>query len=836
MNPKILLIFLLFHNVLVNSIDPSTLKLCEGRLCTSDCSNCNICDPNVCKPENNCQCFSQEIPGNLPLEDTPQFFFLTFDDILEKDTLYDISKTLDPLIQDAKIKDGLGCAVRPTFYVQSLGCQFALAPLYEKKYGGEIALHSVTHTTSSKSTDATWKTEIGQSYNDIKDLSSVKNLYGFRAPFLEVNEYYYKYLTENKILYDSSSSYYGASWRKDQTAKEQRNYWPFTLDYGFPDIDYCYSAVSCPTKSFPGIWEITMIGYVNSQGKEYVIMDYDYTTVDSFVADLKSQIQKNYDSNRAPLGLYFHSLYFLNSGETAFDPARFTFLQKMLQMVSETFPKLVFTTPARVINWMKNPKKFSELQANPDFTCVPRVNSWTLDNSCNDGKPVTSCAGSGSYLSYLICGQYCPNKFPDFGVNWDYSGGPSRLAQTTTTTTTTTIKQSSSTQSSATTSTKASTSSTTANPTTTTASTSTTTANPTTSNQPTASSVTSSTANPTTSNKPSSSSATSQIPTTTPTLSSTQPSVTPSSTANPTTSNQPSSSSATSQIPTTTPTSTFTQPSDTTQTSPSSTVNPTTSNDPSTTSVRPEIPTKTSTSTFTQSFTTTKDQPTDTTVTVTPSEEPTNTPITTSTEPFTSTKDHPSSSSVTAEIPTKTPTSTFIQPTTTTWDQPSDSTITTETPIYTPTSPIPQPSITSEIPTKTYYTTEIPIIKPTPTPIPNPGESLLNDLVKFEFVKQKSIKNSFCGSLIVNLEKVRNINSAIFTFAFCEKMGRMDLLYSVYRNQKFQRMEEKNGGIRIIKAVYKDLRIRNMQKAELLSFCISGAPYYHRPVLVRHTV
>ena len=423
MTSKILLTLLLFHYVLVNSIDLSTLKLCEGQLCTPDCSNCNLCDPNVCKPENNCQCYSQEIPGNLPLDDTPQFFFLTFDDILEKDTLYDISKTLDPLIKDATIKDGLGCAVRPTFYVQSLGCQFALAALYEKKYGGEIALHSVTHTTSATTSDATWKVEIGQSYSDIRDLSSVNNIYGFRAPYLEVNEYYYKYLSQNKILYDSSSSYYGASWRKDRPAADQRNYWPFTLDYGFPDIGYCYSAVSCPTKSFPGIWEITMIGYVNSQGKEYVIMDYDYTTIETFVADVKAQVQKNYNSNRAPMGLYFHSLFFLNKDETAFDPNKYTFLQTVLKMLSATFPKLVFTTPARVINWMKNPKKFSELQTSSDFTCVPRVNSWVLENSCNDNKPVSTCSGSGDYLSYLICGAYCPNSFPNYGVNWDYSGG-----------------------------------------------------------------------------------------------------------------------------------------------------------------------------------------------------------------------------------------------------------------------------------------------------------------------------------------------------------------------------------------------------------------------------
>ena len=278
--------------ILALSIKTKAFIFCNGILCDSSaCSNCNLCNENNCKIEDNCKCPSKRIPGNLPLSDTPQFITLSFDDIPEFETLYDITKTVFPLQKNMKIRDSLGCAIRPTVFAQSLTADFALAA-YFQKLGIEVALHTVTHTTGLTTNFETWKAEISTCYNDFLKLSSIKEISGFRAPYLETNDNMYSAMSEIPLLYDSSHTFYGLSWHKNESPEAQMNYWPHTLDFGFPEPGTCYSG-GCPEKAYPGIWEVYMIGYHNKDGNEHVIMDYDYEDINTLIDDLKRDIKKN---------------------------------------------------------------------------------------------------------------------------------------------------------------------------------------------------------------------------------------------------------------------------------------------------------------------------------------------------------------------------------------------------------------------------------------------------------------------------------------------------------------------------------------------------------------
>ena len=139
---------------------------------------------------------------------------------------------------------------------------------YEKI--GTLGIHSVTHTTDLYSPLKKWQNELLTDWADIMELAHVNNIYGSRCPYLECNDGYYQTLKQIGILFDSSSSYYPVQSNPGLSPSVQRNYWPFTLDFGFPnDPQMEYSTGGVITTTYPGIWEVPMTGYqyTTSKGK-----------------------------------------------------------------------------------------------------------------------------------------------------------------------------------------------------------------------------------------------------------------------------------------------------------------------------------------------------------------------------------------------------------------------------------------------------------------------------------------------------------------------------------------------------------------------------------------
>lgn len=85
--------------------------------------------------------------------------------------------------------------------------------------------------------------------------------------------------------------------------------WPYTLDYKIPHE--CVGNNNCPSRSYPGVWEMVM--------NQLEIDDVACVYADQCPANLNSDdifhmfihnFKRHYSSNRAPLGLYFHSNWF----------------------------------------------------------------------------------------------------------------------------------------------------------------------------------------------------------------------------------------------------------------------------------------------------------------------------------------------------------------------------------------------------------------------------------------------------------------------------------------------------------------------------------------------
>lgn len=433
-----LISFIFFSSLLgsfVSSLDYSQTTICPGNmLCTNDCLNCKLCDASTCSLSSNCYCPSKNIPGNIPLADTPLFFSITFDDAVHEFTAYSMLTKLNFWRSNAKLLDKNKCKLRPTMFSQNQFSDFAAISYIDKI--GEVSVHAATHTSSFGTTYRKWRNEYMTVYNDIAELAQVIPK-GCRAPYLEYNDAYFEVLQHFGLQYDSSSVYFARSYNLGDS-KAQKNWWPFTLDHGYPEASIGYTA-GVLTKRVPGMWEVPMIGFHYADGKEYEIMD--YTISPTFLADFKRDFELNYNSNRAPLGLYFHPSYFINQVDYSSDDlAKLQIYADLLEWVM-SHENVLYATPTRIINWIKNPKPFKETILTSDFICPSE--EITPENPCNyklnsfkkfcniKNIPWNKCQDQcpNGEFEFSICGAQCPDILPGIDRVWKYDGGKMRTYQ-----------------------------------------------------------------------------------------------------------------------------------------------------------------------------------------------------------------------------------------------------------------------------------------------------------------------------------------------------------------------------------------------------------------------
>ncbi|ODM81336.1 hypothetical protein Ocin01_20172 [Orchesella cincta] len=103
----------------------------------------------------------------------------------------------------------------------------------------------------------------------------------------------------------------------------QTTSWPYTRTRIFHDC-----MIPCPTKSYPGVWEVPMVMWQDLKGVYQM---------------LAKNFERHYTTNRAPFGLYYHAAWFTQPHHKEGFEA---FLDTLVQMN---------VTNWQALHWIRNP-------------------------------------------------------------------------------------------------------------------------------------------------------------------------------------------------------------------------------------------------------------------------------------------------------------------------------------------------------------------------------------------------------------------------------------------------------------------------------------------------
>lgn len=300
------------------------------------------CSPDTCKLPD-CRCVGTDIPGGIPMEDTPMMIMLTFDDSVNVANFDYYTQLFD-----GKFRNPNGCPIKGTFFVSGDATQYHFVEkLYQR--GQEIASHSLSH----RSPTTFWAHAGYDGYvNEIegmrKKLSKKSKIphdaiKGMRVPFLQVGgDDQYQMLEDYGFKYDTSMV----------TGNLYRNsnppVWPFTLDYP-PNSRTC-SLTPCPTKSYPGLWEVPLIRWYGSNRLACAMPDGCTIApgVKGTMAFLEDNFKRHYENNKSPLGIFLHASWFRRK------EGNLEGLMKFLKKMTEKKDVWVISV-SQVLDWIQNP-------------------------------------------------------------------------------------------------------------------------------------------------------------------------------------------------------------------------------------------------------------------------------------------------------------------------------------------------------------------------------------------------------------------------------------------------------------------------------------------------
>merc|ERR1712106_92712 len=378
----------------------------------SDPNRAPPCDTSICKlPDCFCSEDGTQVPGKLcevgpagsQCDNVPQMITVTFDDAINNNNI-DLYRE----IFNQQRKNPNGCDIKASFFVSHKYTNYS--SVQEMHYlGHEIAAHSITHNDDEQFwTQATvddWAKEMAGSRLIIDKFANItdNSVVGLRAPYLRVGgNNQFTMMEEQAFLYDSSIT----------APLSDIPQWPYTLYYRMPHA--CHGHIqTCPTRSF-AVWEMVMNELDRREDPEIeeplpgcAMVDSCFSskpTADQVYKFLVNNFDRHYNTNRAPLGLFFHSAFLKNDPEV---------LDAFLFWMDEVIAKyndVYFVTMTQVIQWMQDARNVNEM-----------VNYEPWKDKCVvKGKPF--CYGGnncelntqdlpGETLRLPTC-MACPNNYP----------------------------------------------------------------------------------------------------------------------------------------------------------------------------------------------------------------------------------------------------------------------------------------------------------------------------------------------------------------------------------------------------------------------------------------
>ncbi|KAG0700094.1 MAM and LDL-receptor class A domain-containing protein 1 [Chionoecetes opilio] len=393
---------------------PSEL-FCDGEVDCEDQSDEGWCDadhdPNAALrcDYTNCtlpDCFCSRdgtlTPANMEPSQVPQMITLTFDDAVN----YENWNLYNQLFTETRTNPN-GCPIHGTFYISHEYNNYQYAQQLWND-GHEIAVHSITHKGpeyfwTNNATIEDWFDEFVGQANILNRFGGVRmeDLWGVRVPYLRVGwNRQFIMMREFGFVYDSSMA----------APFSNPPLWPYTLDYKMPHK--CMgTAQKCPSRSFPGIWEIVLN---QLQAGEYycAMMDQCPPTLDEedVYQMLMHNFQRHYDTNRAPLGLYFHTIWFKTKHNMKG-------IKRFLDEVRK-LPDVWIVNNQEVIKWMREPTPNSQLAGFEPWKCQQKI--APEDKACSIPQ---TCKLKNRMIRgdrYLHTCFECPDVYPwlknEFGL------------------------------------------------------------------------------------------------------------------------------------------------------------------------------------------------------------------------------------------------------------------------------------------------------------------------------------------------------------------------------------------------------------------------------------
>lgn len=345
---------------------------------------------------------STQPPGNLSVENMPQFVMLTFDDAVNDQNMGLYRELLDP---GRRRNRATGCNIAATFFVSAGYTDYSFVHELHS-VGSEIALHSITHRDNR----TYWRTLDVEGWEDefvgvrrlLRDYALIpeEDMVGARAPFIEIGGGdSHVMMQKNGILFDSSIS---VSYRQGPS---KLPIYPYTLDYG---LQTECEIKSCPGGVYKGLWTVPL-------NRFYRTAPYDDgshvhsscpladgccpnpITADDMFDYLRTNFESYYHHNRAPFPLFIHENWL-------WIPER---RQGYLAFVDWLLTKddVFLVTVAEVVQFMRNPKPLGEYAQSKcskasEFSRCPEIHT---------------CGYAGALIKenrYLIGCKPCPKTHP----------------------------------------------------------------------------------------------------------------------------------------------------------------------------------------------------------------------------------------------------------------------------------------------------------------------------------------------------------------------------------------------------------------------------------------
>jgi len=342
-----------------------------------------ICQEDTCQLPD-CRCGGSKIPANLTKEKIPQMVILTFDD-----SVNDLNQRLYQNIFHPIRRNPNGCPISATFYVSHEWTDYGhVQNMYSD--GHEIASHSISHSFGEQFSKKKWLKEMAGQREILAAYGGVhlEDIRGMRAPFLAIGgNPMFSMLHEANFTYDSSMPIY----------ENKPPAFPYTLDHR---IFHDCMIPPCPTKAFPGLWELPLVMWNDHRDGRCSMADACSNPPDAegvYMMILKN-FQRHYQTSRAPFGLFYHPAWFT----TPHHKEGFELFLDTITAMEDVW----LVTSWQAIQWMRDPTPLSDIHSFPPFQCSynHRPPRCTSPKVCN--------LWHKSGVRYMRTCQTCPSIYP----------------------------------------------------------------------------------------------------------------------------------------------------------------------------------------------------------------------------------------------------------------------------------------------------------------------------------------------------------------------------------------------------------------------------------------